>query len=329
MQVVRKSVFHSHGAYGYNKISTLLENGANGTSHAWHAAEPACRHSHNARAVDCMLIGFIETDSLAAVIAHAQTLQVISGNVNIQHLILENLILVAMTSPTMKSHPRKLVVLIDGDSIEPADFGRVFAWAADRGEVILRRIYGNRGKLSDWSKCIDKHGIEPVDNYADGGNAADFTMTIDAIDILHAQKDINGFCIVAADNHFASVAKRLGKEKCFVAVLWSLNSNEPKSSFKDGCDVFMYVDELPHADDPDPVAHEALSAWKDAVRDAVHKLAPGEGWALLSDVGNLLKATGHDFTPLDYCHGKLFSLMKSCSEFETRTSPERARLRPR
>ena len=41
MQVVRKSVFHSYGAYGYHRISTLLENGANGTSYAWHAAELA------------------------------------------------------------------------------------------------------------------------------------------------------------------------------------------------------------------------------------------------------------------------------------------------
>ena len=43
MQVVRKSVFHSHGAYGYHRISTLLENGANGISRAWHAVELANR----------------------------------------------------------------------------------------------------------------------------------------------------------------------------------------------------------------------------------------------------------------------------------------------
>ena len=253
-----------------------------------------------------------------------QALQVISGNVDTQHLILENLILAAMTSLTMKSHPRKLVVLIDGDSIDPADFGRVFAWAAGRGEVVMRRIYGNRGKLSDWSKCIDKHGIEPVDNYADGGNAADFTMTIDAMDILHSREGINGFCIVAADNHFASVTKRLGKEECFVAVLWSLNSNEPEPSFKDGCDVFMYVDELPHADNPDPVAHEALSAWK----DAVSTFALEGGWALMSQVGSMLKSTGRIFDPSDYCHGKLFSLIGSCPEFETKKGPERVRLQP-
>ena len=121
----------------------------------------------------------------------------------------------------------------------------MFAWAADRGEVVVRRIYGNPKNLSDWKKCIDKHGIEPVGNYADGRNAADFAMTIDALDILHDRKDVDGFCIVASDNHFASLARRLCKEECFVAILWSSGPNKPKSSFKDECDAFMRVGNCP------------------------------------------------------------------------------------
>ena len=228
----------------------------------------------------------------------------------------------------MDSDPCRLAVLIDGDFIDPADFGRVFAWAAGKGEVTMRRIYGNRVKLSDWRKCIDNHRIEPVSNYADGKNAADFTMTIDAMDILHTREDVNGFCIVVADNHFASLAKRLCKEEYFVAVLWGSRLNEHESSFKDECGVFRHVDELPPVDDPDPAAYKALSVWKDAVRDAIRMSAREEGWALLSDVGNMLKATGCEFDPSDYCHGKLFSLIESCSEFETKAGPERVRLRP-
>ena len=215
--------------------------------------------------------------------------------------------------------------MIDGDSIDPADFGRVFAWAADRGEVVVRRIYGNPKNLSDWKKCIDKHGIEPVGNYADGRNAADFAMTIDALDILHDRKDVDGFCIVASDNHFASLARRLCKEECFVAILWSSGPNKPKSSFKDECDAFMRVGELPRADDP---GAQDMSCWNGAVRESIGVSAQEGGWALMSDVGNSLKAVEPDFTPSDYCHGKLFSLVKSCQEFETKEHPERVRLRP-
>ena len=113
-----------------------------------------------------------------------------------------------------------------------------------------------------------------------------------------------------------------------MAVLWSSHLNEHESSFKDECDVFRHVDELPPVGDPDPAAHKTLSVWKDAVRDAIRMSAREEGWALLSDVGNMLKATGCEFDPSDYCHRKLFSLIGSCSEFETKAGPERARLRP-
>ena len=225
----------------------------------------------------------------------------------------------------MKFSSRKLAVLIDGDHINPADFGRVFAWAASKGKVIIRRIYGNHEKLSDWRKCIDNHRVELVNNYVDGRNAADFAMTIDATDIIHIREDINGFCIVTADNHFASLARRLCKEDYFVAVLWSSNLNEPKPSFKDECNVFRHVDNLPPANDPE--VQKDLSIWKDTIKEAIDTSPREEGWALMSDVGNRLKAIEPDFAPSDYCHGKLFSLIESCREFETKTGPERARLR--
>ena len=240
-------------------------------------------------------------------------------------VFLESVILSAMPSQHVKFHSRRLAVMIDGDSIDPADFGRVFAWAADRGEVVVRRIYGNPKNLSDWKKCIDKHGIEPVGNYADGRNAADFAMTIDALDILHDRKDVDGFCIVASDNHFASLARRLCKEECFVAILWSSGPNEPRASFKDECDAFVHVGELPRAGDP---GAQGMSCWKGAVKESIGVSAQEGGWTLMSDVGNSLKAVEPDFAPSDYCHWKLFSLVKSCPEFETTEHPERVRLRP-
>ena len=218
-----------------------------------------------------------------------------------------------------------IAVLIDGDNIKQAYFGRIFAWASGKGEVVIRRIYSNRKNLSDWKKCIDNHRIEPMNNHADGKNATDFTMAIDAMDILHDSKDINGFCVVTADNHFVSLVNRLCKEEYFVAVLWSSGPNEPKSSFKDECDVFMRVEDLPSADDPG--AQKDLSSWKGAVKEAIDASPRKNGWALMSDMGNNLKANEPDFAPSDYCHGKLFSLIESCQEFETKTGPEQVRLR--
>ena len=56
-----------------------------------------------------------------------------------------NCILVSGTGNTMPLS--RIAVLIDGDNMKPAYFGRVFAWASGKGEVVIRRIYGNRKKF--------------------------------------------------------------------------------------------------------------------------------------------------------------------------------------
>ena len=222
----------------------------------------------------------------------------------------------------MSPEPRRLAVLIDGDFVEPELLGRVLAEASRHGTLNIRRIYGNREKLSDWKECIRRHGIEPVPNYASGGNAADITLIIDTMDMLNSGR-VDGFCIVASDNHFAGLASRIHKEGIFVVGIGS--SDKPPSSFKGACDDFRYVEDLPPSPNPDPVAQEALAGWKEAVKEAVRMSAREDGWALLSDVGNKLKGIGHDFDYRVYCHGDLLPLVKSCPEFEAEL--DRVRLR--
>ena len=92
--------------------------------------------------------------------------------------------------------------------------------------------------------------------------------------------------------------------------------------FKAGCDEFEYVERLPECDTPDPVARKMLSRWKKAVKKAVAEHAGNDdGWARLSviqaDVGNI--------NPRDYCQSKLFRLIESCPEFQTK-KPDLVRL---
>ena len=227
----------------------------------------------------------------------------------------------------MDSDSRQLAVLIDGDSINPAYFGRVLAEASRHGTVAIRRIYGNRGKLSDWEECISNHGIEPVLNSTTYKNAADIILTIHAVEILYSKKEINGFFIVTSDNDFAGLVKWIRDKGAYVAVVWSSSKEKHTPSFKDECNDFEYIDKLPPSDDPDPAAQGRLSDWKEAVREAVCMSAREDGWALLSDVGNKLKEIGHDFDYRAYCHGRLLPLVESCPEFETETEPDRVRSR--
>ena len=227
---------------------------------------------------------------------------------------------------TMDLSPRILAVLIDGDNIKPAYYGRVMAWAARHGTVSMRRIYGNIGKLSDWKGCISNHGLEPVPNCIEGKNVADVMLTIHAVEILRSEKGIDGFCIAASDNDFAGLANWLRGEGAFVVGTGSMETKPLE--FKRECDCFEYVEDLPPEDDPDPVAQRKLSIWKDAVREAIQTSEQDDGWVLLADVGNKLKGAESGFDYSVYCHSDLLPLTQSCLEFETESNPERVRLRP-
>ena len=189
----------------------------------------------------------------------------------------------------MSSDSHRLAVLIDGDNAKPAYFGRALAEAARHGKVVIRRIYGGSKNLSTWEECIRRHGIKSIPNRVDGKNVADVILIIHAVEILHSEKMIDGFCIVASDNDFAGLANWLHEKGLFVVGISS--SNTEPSDFKNECDVFRHVEKLPPADDPDPAARRRLSEWKEAVREAIHMAKRKDGWALLSDVGNNLKKT--------------------------------------
>ena len=218
-------------------------------------------------------------------------------------------------------------MLIDGDFINPAHFGRVFAWVARSNEVIIRRIYGDHDKLEHWKECINNHGIESVPSYAKYKNAADIVLAVHAAEILYSNKEIGGFCIVTNDNDFAGLVKWIRDKGAYVAVVWSSSKDKHTPSFENECNDFEYIDKLLLPDNPDPVAQRKLSGWKEAVMEPICMSAREGGWALLSDVGNKLKEIGHDFDYRAYCHGDLLSLVKSCPELETETGPDRVRSR--
>ena len=114
----------------------------------------------------------------------------------------------------MGSDPSKLAVLIDGDNAYLEYIERVMAYASRHGPVAARRIYGAHDKLDSHLECIKRHGFKPT--YAEGQNAADTALIIDAMEMFRS-KVAEGYCIVTSDNDFAELARRLRKEGAFVA----------------------------------------------------------------------------------------------------------------
>ena len=230
-----------------------------------------------------------------------------------QSSMLEKADIVVRANRIMPPDPCRVAILVDGDNAQIGYLERVTAKAGQRGTVAVRRIYGGHEMLDGWAECIRRHGFKPV--CAEGKNAADIALTIDAMDILR-YKEADGFCIVTSDNDFAELVRRLCKEEVFVEGIGDLEKK--LSPLEGACDDFTHFDDLPPPADQDPTVQKIILDWKKAVGEAIRACARDGGWANMADVGNLLKRDP-DWNHRAYCHRGLKLLIESCrEEFETR-----------
>ena len=202
----------------------------------------------------------------------------------------------------MRPEPCRMAVLIDMDQEEPDLFERVLGKAAEYGVVKVRRAYGNCGKLSDWEECLRHHNIKAVTNYADGDNAADATLIVDAMDLLHCGT-VDGFCIVTSDHLFAVLVQRPRRQEVFVAGIGRRHAPELLRNALGK--LFTAIEDL------------GLPAGRDygrGERDMIDRIKTATGksgeYVLQSVVGERL--AGVDYRA--YCHGNLTSLLRSYPE---------------
>eukprot|EP00566_Odontella_aurita_P021821 CAMPEP_0113573762 /NCGR_PEP_ID=MMETSP0015_2-20120614/26794_1 /TAXON_ID=2838 /ORGANISM="Odontella" /LENGTH=229 /DNA_ID=CAMNT_0000476869 /DNA_START=244 /DNA_END=930 /DNA_ORIENTATION=- /assembly_acc=CAM_ASM_000160 len=105
-------------------------------------------------------------------------------------------------------------VLVDAENTSPRILGSILSEvSASYGETSIRRLYGDFTKkyLSSWIGLSREHSCELMESfpYTKGKNSSDFAMTIDAMDLLHTEERIDGFCLVSSDSDFTGLALRL------------------------------------------------------------------------------------------------------------------------
>jgi NYN domain len=107
----------------------------------------------------------------------------------------------------------RICVLVDADNACPSDIAAVLKLAAEKGDVVTKRLYGGGPVLQAWRAPSLQHGIDVVHQYAftQGKNATDMAMTIDAMDLLHAGGH-TAFCLVTSDSDFTPLVHRLKKD---------------------------------------------------------------------------------------------------------------------
>ena len=109
------------------------------------------------------------------------------------------------------SDEKKLALLIDSDNVSAKYAQFIVQEASKHGELIIKRIYGDWEKNNTgWRIPAMNNSIMPVqqNSYIAGKNATDFSMIIDAMDILYTC-NVDGFVLVTSDSDFTRLAIRL------------------------------------------------------------------------------------------------------------------------
>jgi uncharacterized LabA/DUF88 family protein len=206
-------------------------------------------------------------------------------------------------------------------------------WPKSQNTALLqvKRAYGDWSNcsLKGWKDGLLQQSIQPIQQFAytHGKNATDSAMIIDAMDLLYTSR-YDGFCLVSSDSDFTRLAARIRESGL---VVYGLGEQKTPKPFVAACDKFIYTENLVHLDELVPHADSIIAprncspAKKDQndghlanrLRTSVEAASDDDGWARLSDVGQLLTERYPDFDSRSYGYHKLSDLIAASPLFET------------
>lgn len=141
------------------------------------------------------------------------------------------------------SEEKRLAVLIDSDNVSAKYAQFIMQETAKHGNPSYKRVYGDWEKGGNgWHNAAINYSIMPVQQtcYVAGKNATDFSMIIDAMDILYTG-NVDGFVLVTSDSDFTRLAIRLREAGKLVVGIGELKT--PRA-FTVSCHHFSYLNQL-------------------------------------------------------------------------------------
>ncbi|HPJ24146.1 MAG TPA: NYN domain-containing protein, partial [Bacillota bacterium] len=171
----------------------------------------------------------------------------------------------------MEIKNKYIALLIDAENISSNYVEKIIDEANKYGTLTIRRIYGDwtTPQLNPWKSKINEFGLTPVQQYAytTGKNSSDFTLIIDAMDILYKDK-VGGFCIVTSDSDFTKLVTRLREDNMFII---GMGESKTPLSLVNSCEAFAYLDKMIAAEAAEAAAEEKTEVEAEVVDESKKK----------------------------------------------------------
>lgn len=242
----------------------------------------------------------------------------------------------------MEQTERSIAILIDGENIAPKYINLIIDEANKHGKLNYKRIYGDwtNSQLKKWKEKCLKHAFTPIQQFtsSSGKNSSDFSLVIDAMDILNKGK-ANGFCIVSSDGDFSRLIVRLKEDDVFV---FGMGEEKTPISLVNSYESFTYLDKLykvTQAEIEPKKKTNTVTKKKTKTQDkkkkdtsipsekniinyvklVIDKESEDDGWIMWSKVANLLKKKYPGFNPANYGKNiKKLQYFKQKTQFSTK-----------
>ncbi|MGN0603470.1 MAG: NYN domain-containing protein [Oscillospiraceae bacterium] len=220
---------------------------------------------------------------------------------------------------------KKYAVLIDADNVSDKYIKAILDEISNEGTITYKRIYGDwtRPGLSSWKNILLNHSITPMQQYGytTGKSSTDSAMIIDAMDILYSGS-VDGFCIVSSDSDFTRLAVRLRESGMNVI---GMGERKTPNAFIAACNRFKYLEIIggEKVNDKEDVPEDdlSISVIRQAVSEIVSDVSDENGFAALSDVGNILIKRFPSFDVRHFGYRKLTPFIKSLGAYDITSVP--------
>jgi uncharacterized LabA/DUF88 family protein len=240
----------------------------------------------------------------------------------------------------MNIENKNIALLIDAENISQSYIEIIIDEANKYGKINYRRVYGDwtTPQLNPWKLRISEFGMTPVQQYTNtpGKNASDFTLVIDAMDILYSGK-VNSFCIVSSDSDFTKLVTRLREDNMFV---FGMGESKTPISLVNSCETFAYLDKMKAAIQAEVVEEKKeevkpakngksvrkpessitpLAKIKSELVNLINDNMEEDGWAYWSLIAQLLLKKFPGFHPRNYGDNlRPLAFIEKMDEFEVK-----------